>query len=153
MINSILNLSMIERTTPVTKLKSILSLLTCTLPFVSCVTGGSGSQGTTIASVVIFSHLVSSAQNGDTSAKKAWCEGFDLVQSELKLNPPSDPAQDSAIREKLIPDMNNIMRSNGYQLHHQQISMAIQDALNVSRSEAATKETIASCTAPSNPNS
>ena len=131
-----------------TKLKSTLSLLICALSSVACVTSGSGSQGTAVAAVVIFSHLVSSAQNGDTSAKKAWCEGFDLVQIELQSNPSSDPAQDSAIKEKLIPGMHNIMRSNGYQLHHQQISMVIQDALNVSRNEAATKETIASC-APS----
>jgi hypothetical protein len=128
------------------KLKSILTLIICALNSASCVTSGSGSEATAIAgTLVVFSHLVSSAQNGDASAKKAWCEAFALVNSELTANPSSDGAQDSAMTEKLIPEMHNIMRSHGYQLHRQQIGMVIKDGINVSRNEAAKKETIETC--------
>jgi len=136
---------MIERTWLMIKLKWMLSLSLSAPIAASCITGGSGSQGTSVAAVVIFSHLVSSAQNGDASAKKAWCGAFDLVQTELGPTPTSDSAQDSAITEKLIPDIHNIMRANGYQLHRQQLGIVIQDAINVSRNEAAKKETVESC--------
>ncbi len=133
------------------KLKCILSLVLCTLTSTSCVTSGSGSQGNAIASVVIFSHLVTSAQNGDSSAKKAWCDAFNLVQAEMETSSALDPAKDSELKEKLIQEMHNIMRANGYQLHRQQIGMVIQDALNVSRNEAAKQETMTSCAIPTAP--
>jgi hypothetical protein len=136
---------MIERIWLMIKLKCILSLVLYTLISTSCVTSGSGSQGGAIAAVVVFSHLVKSAQNGDTSAKKAWCGAFDLVQTEAGTSTAIDPAQESDLKEKLTPQMHDIMRANGYQLHRQQIGMVIQDALNVSRSEDAKQETIKSC--------
>jgi len=126
--------------------KCSLTTLIITLSSTSCVTGGSGSEATAIAgTLVVFSHLVSSAQNGDTSAKKAWCQAFELVQTELSLNHLTDQKQDTDIIEKLVPGMHDIMRSNGYHLHRQQLNMVIKDGLNVSRNEAAKNETIETC--------
>lgn len=133
------------------KLKCMLSLVIGTLTLSSCVTSSSGSPGNAIAAVVVFSHLVNSSQNGDTSAKKAWCAAFDLVVAEVGASSTNDPAQDSDIKEKLIPKMHNIMRANGYQLHRQQIGMVIQDALNVSRNDAAKQETMTTCASLGNP--
>ncbi len=127
------------------KLKCILSLGLCTLVSTSCVTGGSDSQGGAIAAVAVFSHLVKSAQNGDKSAKKAWCDAFDIVQTEVGTSTAIDPVQESDLKEKLTPRMHDIMRANGYQLHRQQLGIVIQDALNVSRNEEAKQETIKSC--------
>lgn len=132
-------------------LKSFLSLLLCTLTSASCVTSGSNSQGSAIASIVVFSHLVTSAQSGDTSANKAWCQAFDLVQTKVGTSTTTDPELDSDLKEKLTPEVHSIMRANGYRLHHQQIGMVIQDALNVSRDETAKQQTITSCSGLSTP--
>jgi hypothetical protein len=128
-------------------IKSLIVLMAATFAHSSCVTSGPGSEGAAIAGVVVvFSHLASSAQSGDLSAKKAWCSSFRLVHAAVQAEEESgQPPDDEVLTEKLLPEMHSIMRSNGYQLHRQQISIVIRDALNVSRNQQALKETTESC--------
>lgn len=137
-------------------------LITLTLMFLSalstgCVTTGAGSEGSAVAGiVVVFSHLATSAQSGDVSAKKAWCTAFNLVHAAVQA--PADdksnqPPTEAALIEKLTPELHLIMRENGYQMHRQQISIVIRDAIKVSRNPEALAVMTENCSKKVSPES
>ena len=71
---------------------------------------------------------------------------FKLVNASVQSEASQERATpDPDLIEKLTPDIHNIMRENGYQLHRQQIAIVIKDALNVSRNQEALKEMTEKC--------
>lgn len=126
-------------------------LLALTAMFASsCVTSGGGSEGTAaIGAVMVFSHIAQAASSGDEGAKKTWCNALDLVETRssalLATLGNGQILTDDELTEKVIPDMHNVMRQGGYQLHHKQLAIVVRDALNVLRDDTAKTAAKKSC--------
>lgn len=124
-----------------------LTLMLISVLAAGCVTSGAGSETSVVAGVVVvFSHLATSAQAGDATAKQSWCSVFNLVHAATQVKDESgQPPVDKDLIEKLTPDVHLIMRESGYQMHRQQIAIVIKDALQVSRNQDALVATTNAC--------